>query len=127
MGYETRLYIGFLREKLMATDPGRYVRKIAMIEIDAPVFSDTFIDEKDKETPVYVFADSDADPDEIISDDKYKRQLYAIDPMKVQRRLLNYPELKSYPLAFAAAQLLPTLIRDYSGNFTPLVCILYGH
>jgi len=127
MGYETRLYIGLLHEKMLATDPGRYVRKLAMIEIDAPIFTGTFIEEKDKEVPVYLIADGDANPDEMLADDKYGSQLYAINPQKIQAKLLIFQGLKEYPMAFAAAQFLRSLIMDYAKTRWELVCVLYGH
>lgn len=122
MGYDTRLIIGYLSSgKIMESDHGRYVIKIAEIDLCKSTFSYTYIDEADKQNPV----NTSLDGNENCWKDLYGSELYGIDPKKVLAEMEKAEKIESYRRYRAAIPMLKSLIKDFEGQ--ELTCILYGH
>ena len=122
MGYETRLIVGFMSSgKILDGDHGRYVIKIADIDLCKACFSYTFIDEADKENPV----NTSIDGNENCWKDLYGAELYGVDPKKVLAKMKQANKHEGYRRYRAAIPMLESLIEDFKNQ--ELTCILYGH
>lgn len=125
MGYETRLIVGFMSSgQIMKGDHGRYVIKIADIDLCKSCFHSTIIDESDKANPVNTSLDGDSN----CWKDLYGNELFGVDPVAVlhamEKANKSLASEGGYRRYRAAIPMLESLIKDFEGQ--ELTCILYG-
>jgi hypothetical protein len=121
MGYETRLIIGSLTTmKGHENKDCDYVIPIAEIDLCKSCFYDTYLDQE-KDTHKVYFYEGD---NEIITD-KYGKQLFAIPPAKVLKKMQQENKKEYYRRYAAAIPMLKSLMKDFKSE--NLTCILYGH